>query len=196
MAQKRAFIIHGYQGFPDEAWQPWLKMELERLGFHAFLPAMPHPENPGVDEWIEFIDHLVGAPDEGTVLVGHSMGGFAVLLYLDGLGAVGKAVGKTVLIATGYPSGLSPASANERSGGDVAMRPWLTRSVDPIRVSKAAGRCTVILADDDPYIPIQETKTAFAKNLSPEIIVECGLGHMNEDSHITELPSALAAVIS
>lgn len=196
MAPKRAFIIHGYQGYPDEAWQPWLKAALERNGFHSTLPAMPHPDRPGVEEWIRFIGNLVGSPDENTVLVAHSMGGFATVLFLDRLGQVGISVGKTVLIATGYPSGLTADEADERTGGDPVLRGWLTQTVNSERVKRAAGKCTVILSDDDPYIPVQEAKAAFASNLGARIIIEHGLGHMNEDSRITELPSALAAALS
>jgi predicted alpha/beta hydrolase family esterase len=196
VGQKRAFIIHGYQGYPEEAWQPWLKLELEGRGYTVALPAMPHPDNPGVDEWIQFIAGLVSTPDDDTVLIAHSMGGFAVVLYLDALGLTGGAVGKTVLVATGYPSGLSAQAADERTGGDPVLRVWMTRSVDAGRVKKAAGRCTVILADDDPYIPVDDATTAFTLNLGANIVIEKGLGHMNEDSHISQLPSALAAVLS
>ena len=195
MGQKRAFIFHGYQGYPNEAWQPWLKSELEGKGYRVALPAMPHPDSPAVDEWIRFIGDLVGSPDEATVLIAHSMGGFATLLYLDRLGASGGSVGKTLLIATGYPAGLTTDEADLRSGGDPVLRSWLTQKVDRESVRKAAGQCTVILSDDDPYIPVDEAKAAFEVNLGARIVLEHGLGHMNEDSHITELPSALAAVL-
>jgi predicted alpha/beta hydrolase family esterase len=193
---KRAFIIHGYQGYPQEAWQPWLRSELESNGYLVALPAMPHPESPGVVEWVDFIDRLIGAPDQDTVLIAHSMGGFAALLYLDRLDGAKKSVGKTVLIATGFPSGLSAREADERADGDPVLRSWLGCTVDSGRVRRAAGKCTVILSDDDPYIPVDEARAAFAANLEARIIIEKGLGHMNEDSRITRLPSALTAVLS
>jgi len=33
---KRAFLIHGWAGSPDEGWRPWLKTELEKRGFRVF----------------------------------------------------------------------------------------------------------------------------------------------------------------
>jgi hypothetical protein len=50
---KRAFIIHGYLSFPEEAWLPWMKCELERRGYQTALPAMPNPNAPVICEWLE-----------------------------------------------------------------------------------------------------------------------------------------------
>ena len=43
---KRAFIIHGWDGYPEEGWFPWLKAELEQRGFTVEIPSMPHPAEP------------------------------------------------------------------------------------------------------------------------------------------------------
>jgi predicted alpha/beta hydrolase family esterase len=192
----RAFIIHGYHSFPEEAWLPWLKAELERRGYEAFLPAMPHPDRPTIPEWIGVIAKLVGEPDDQTVLVGHSLGVQAVLRYVETLGQAGKSVGKTVLVAGNFPTGMSAAEADERTGGDAVLRPWLTGGVDPKKVQVAMGKCTVILSDDDPYIPCERAKASFAGNLDAKIIVEKGKGHFNEDDQLTELPSVLSAVLA
>jgi predicted alpha/beta hydrolase family esterase len=193
--RERAFIIHGYLGYPSEAWLPWLKAMLENRGFQVWLPAMPHPERPAIPEWIDFIRTLVGEPDAKTVLIAHSIGGEAVLHYLETLGENAKSVGKTVLVATRFPTGMSPEEADKKIEGDEILRPWLTASVDPKSVRIAAGKCTVILSDNDPYIPIDEAKASFQGSFDAEIIVEHGKGHFNEDDNVTELPSALSAAV-
>lgn len=192
----RAFIIHGYLGYPGEAWQPWLKAELERRGFEVALPAMPDADHPTIPEWTSFIAGLVGRPDDKTVMIGHSLGAQAVLRYLETLGGTGQSVGKTVLIASNFPTGMPPEAADERSGDDPVLRPWLTIGVDAGKVRKAAGKCVVILSDNDPYIPFEEAKASFVTSLGATIIVEAGKGHFNEDDKITELPAALAAVLA
>jgi esterase/lipase len=35
---KKVFIIHGWDGYPEEGWFPWLKKELEKKGFSVFVP--------------------------------------------------------------------------------------------------------------------------------------------------------------
>lgn len=195
MIRQRAFIIHGYLGYPEEAWLPWLKTMLEKRGYQVFLPAMPHPDRPAIAEWIDFIGKLVGEPDAGTVMVAHSLGCEAVLLYLEALGATAKSVGRTVLVAGRFPTGMPIEEAETRIEGDEILKPWLTAKADPKRVRMAAGKCTVILSDDDPYVPIDDARASFQGNLAVEIVIEHGKGHFNEDDNITELTSALNAVI-
>ena len=126
----RAFIIHGYLGYPEEAWLPWLKAKLEKRGYDVCLPAMPNPDRPTIPEWTEFIAGLVGDPDGKTVLIAHSLGCRAVLHYLETLGAVGRSVEKTVLVAGEFPTGMSPEEAERRIEGDENLKPWLTDRVD------------------------------------------------------------------
>jgi hypothetical protein len=193
---RRAFIIHGYLGYPEEAWLPWLKAELEKRGFEVRLPRMPDPHRPTIPEWLGFISKLVGEPDKETVLIAHSLGCAAVVLYLEALGRAGKSVGKTVFVAGRFPVGMTPAEAREKTGGDEVLTPWLTTRADPAWVRKSAGKCIVILSDDDPYIPFEAAKASFEGNLDAVFIVEHGKGHFNEDDHLTELPAALNAVVS
>jgi predicted alpha/beta hydrolase family esterase len=194
--RQRAFIIHGYLSYPEEAWLPWLKAELEKRGYDVSLPSMPHPERPIIPEWIGFIANLVGEPDGKTVMIGHSLGCQAVLRYLETIGDAGKSVEKTVLVAGSFPVGMSPEEAERKAGGEKTLLPWFTLGVDPKKVKKAAGKCTVILSEDDPYISVGRAKAVFQASLDATIIVEHGKGHFNEDDGVIELPSALAAVIS
>jgi predicted alpha/beta hydrolase family esterase len=194
--QKRAFIIHGYLGYPDEAWLPWLKRQLDGRDYRVSLPLMPNPARPTIAEWVEFIEALVGEPDGETAMVGHSIGGQAVIRYLERLGAARKSVGRTVIVASGFPPGLPPGEAEAMADGDEVLVPWLTVGVDAGSVKRAAGKCTVILSDDDPYIEAAAAEAGFRAALDPRIIIERSKGHLNDDSGLTELPSALQAVVS
>lgn len=193
---KRAFIVHGYLSHPKEAWLPWIKEQLEAEGYRVSLPQMPDPEYPVIRNWVEFITHLVGEPDELTVMIGHSIGGQAVLRYLETLAGRAQSVAKTVLVASIFPTGMSLADAEKETDGNPVLVPWFSQGIDPARVKRAAGQCTVILADNDPYIDTAKAAAVFRATLDPRIIVEHGKGHFNEDDQVVELPSALAAVIS
>jgi predicted alpha/beta hydrolase family esterase len=157
---------------------------------------MPNTDRPVIAAWVAFIAGLVKEPDAQTVLVGHSIGGQAVLRYLERLGAAGKSVGRTVIVASGFPSGLSHEEANAIAEGDEVLIPWLTVGVDPKLVKAAAGTCTVILSDDDPYIDVGRAEAEFRAAVDPRIVIEHSKGHMNDENGLTELPSALQAVIS
>jgi predicted alpha/beta hydrolase family esterase len=194
--QKRAFIIHGYLGYPDEAWLPWLRRQLVERGYVVSLPLMPNPAGPTIEEWVGFIAALVGEPDRETAMVGHSIGGQAVVRYLERLGAAGKSVGRTVLVASGFPPGLPRAEAEAVAEGDRVLVPWLTVGVDAGLVKTAAGKCTAILSDDDPYIDAGTAESGLRAALDPRIVIEHSKGHLNDESGLTELPSALQAVVS
>jgi predicted alpha/beta hydrolase family esterase len=90
---------------------------------------------------------------------------------------------------------MSPEEAEKKIEGNEILKPWLVAGVDPQKVRRAAGKCTVILSDNDPYVPIDAAKASFQGNLPAEFITEHGKGHFNEDDNITELPSALNAVL-
>ena len=190
----RAFIIHGYLGYPGEAWQPWLKAS-SRSGASPLRFRDAASDRPGVGEWIQFISDLVGEPDPRTVLIAHSLGCQAVLRYLETLGEAGKAVGRTVLVAGRFPNGMSVEEADKRTGGDAVLRPWLTIAVDPLKVKAAMGSLTVILSDNDRYIPLDDAKASFPPVLGAMFVIEHGKGHFNEDDGMTELPSVLEAAV-
>ncbi|EKE07220.1 MAG: hypothetical protein ACD_18C00151G0001, partial [uncultured bacterium] len=38
---KRVFIIHCWSGGPNDDWRPWLKVELEKLGYQVYNLSMP-----------------------------------------------------------------------------------------------------------------------------------------------------------
>src|SRR3989338_6493172 len=90
---KRAFIIHGWDGYPDEGWFPWLKAELEKNGFQVHVPAMPESAEPKIETWVSHLSKAVGDVDENTYFVGHSIGCQTILRFLESLPADKKVGG-------------------------------------------------------------------------------------------------------
>jgi len=95
---KRVFLIHGWEGYPEEGWRPWLKKELEKRGFKVFVPAMPDTKNPHIDKWLPHLIETVGKPSENDYFVGHSLGCITILKLLEGL-AENEKVGGVILVA-------------------------------------------------------------------------------------------------
>src|SRR3989338_9637261 len=83
--QKRVFIIHGWDGYPEEGIFPWLKEELQNRGFTVSNPAMPEPLNPQIGTWVSFLKKQIGTPGKDTILIGHSIGAQTILRYLESL---------------------------------------------------------------------------------------------------------------
>ncbi|MBI2643900.1 MAG: serine hydrolase family protein [Candidatus Wildermuthbacteria bacterium] len=189
--QKRVFLIHGWDGSPDSCWFPWLKNELEQRGFAVEVPAMPNPEAPKIEEWIQYLSQLAGDADENTYFVGHSMGCRAILGFLQGIDEA-KRIGGAVLVA-GWIS-LSPY-AFESEEDKLVAQPWLQMPIDWDRVKKVGNKFVAIFSDDDPFVALEENKATYEEKLGAKIIVEHNKGHFSDDAGVKELPSALAALL-
>lgn len=185
---KRAFIIHGWDGYPEEGWFPWAKAELEKQGFTVEVPSMPHPERPTIDDWVGHLATLVASPDEQTYLIGHSMGCQTILRYLASLN--GQKVGGAVLVAGFFE--LVPLETKEEK--DI-VKPWLETSIDFEKVKTVTTNITTILSDNDEWVPLERNKELFKQYLNPTVIVEHGKGHYSGKSGIKELPAVLQAIL-
>ena len=80
---KKILFVHGYTASSQTDWYPAIKPELDKLGVDYSIPDLPGGKNPHSAEWVEIIKKGVDLSSKPVVLVGHSLGTRAVLLYLD-----------------------------------------------------------------------------------------------------------------
>lgn len=185
---KRVFIVHGWDGYPGECWFPWLKKELERRGFHVVVPQMPDPSAPAIETWGPHLANLVGAPDQETYFVGHSMGVQTILRYLQ---TIDTPVGGVVSVAGFFT--LIPGSIGTADDEKVA-EPWLTTPMDLEKIRKNAGKIIAIFSDNDRYVPLENVEM-FKERLSAETIVLHDKGHIGGSDNAKEVPEILNAVL-
>lgn len=187
---KRAFIIHGWDGYPEEGWFPWLKQNLEKRGFAVHVPAMPQPGEPTMKTWVPKLGELVGEPDEHTYLVGHSIGCQVILRYLASL--QDKRIGAAVLVAGFFV--LRPLETVEE---EKILKPWIETLIDFTKIRQATDNITAIFSDNDQWVPLEQNIALFKQNLGDKItvITERNKQHFSGSSGITKLPSALNAIL-
>lgn len=189
-AKKRVFIIHGWDGFPEEGWFPWLKKELETRGFAVFVPQLPKPEEPRIINWVSKLRVTVAQPDGQTYFVGHSMGCQAIARYLETL-PKGVVVGGAIFVA-GFFKRLTNLEDDEAVRS--VAREWLKTPVDLSAVKSRLANSVAIFSDNDPYVPL-DNQEDFAKILGSRILSVHNRGHFSGSSGTTELPQALDAVL-
>lgn len=191
MSSRRAFIVHGWGGHPQEGWFPWLGRELEQRDFSVVCPAMPDTDAPKIDAWVEHLRGLVGSVDSDTHFIGHSIGCQTILRYLEALPRDSR-IGGVVLVA-GWMH-LTPEclpTAEERA----IAAPWLTLPIDFTKVAPVvAGKIDAIFSDDDPDVPMSDA-SIFKEKLGATITVEHGKGHFSGSDGVIELASARDAVL-
>jgi predicted alpha/beta hydrolase family esterase len=186
---KRVFIIHGWEGFPEEGWFPWLKSELEAKGFVVQIPTMPDTAAPKIETWVPFLRQLVGAPDQDTYLVGHSIGCQTVLRYLAGLEGDIK-LGGSVLVAGWIHKLLGLYSEDEKE----IARPWIETPIDFEKVKSHVKNIVAVFSDDDEFVPLDNIEY-FKEKLGAKTILEHNRGHFSQETGIKELPIVLEEIL-
>ncbi len=179
---KRVFIIHGYDATPDDNWFPWLKKELETKGFDVAVPQMPDTANPTLSKWLPHLQQTVGECDEGTFLVGHSLGTITILRFLEALPEDQRAGG--IVLVGGFSESL----------GFKPLSTFTEKPLDYEKVKRSAGQVVAIHSTDDESVPYRFGEIIRDK-LGAELITLHGLGHINWRSKCFELPEALAAIL-
>ncbi len=185
---KRIFIIHGWDGYPEEGWFPWLKTELEENGFQVQVPSMPEPSEPKIESWVPYLNKVVGDVDENTYFVGHSIGCQTILRYLESLSA-DKKVGGAVFVA-GWLNSPNLETKEEKR----IAKPWIEIPIDFGKVKNHSQKFFAIFSEDDTVIPINN-RELFEQKLEAKTIMKNGYGHFGESDSVVELPSALEAVL-
>lgn len=183
---KRVFIIHGWEGYPEEGWLPWLKNELENKGFEVFVPSMPNADEPKINEWVSHIAGIVGDADKDTYFVGHSIGCQAIIRYLQTIDAQ---VGGCVFVA-----GFFELTNLEGPDEEKIAEPWIITPIDLSRVKRAMGRAVSIFSDNDPFVP-KSNWEKFEQSLGAETIILNNMQHFSGSEGITELPQALESIL-
>lgn len=182
---KRAIIIHGWSGYPGYCWFPWVKKELEAKGFGVQVPAMPDTDAPNLATWLPTLQDTVGTPDEDLYLIGHSAGAITILRYLESL-APSQKIGGAILVA-GFTHDL----------GYKELSNFYTTELPLEKIRKKANHFTVILSDNDPYVPVSEGEI-FKEKLGADVIVLHDMKHfsgpVDKEDSCTELPEVVQSI--
>ena len=173
------FLIHGWDGNPQNHWFPWLRAELVARHFKVFGPQMPHAAHPKVSEWLGMLSEWVGKPDEETFFVGHSLGCIAIARHIASLSPKAT-IGGAVFVA-GFSGNINIPEIAE----------FYTLPFEPEKVRVRGGKFVAIFSDNDPYVPLDKA-LEFARDVGAKTILEKGRGHFE----VRALPSVFEAVLS
>lgn len=182
---KRVFIIHGWGGYPQEGWRPWLKSQLEKHALEVVIPKMPDKDHPIARKWVQHLSKIIRNPSTNDFLVGHSLGCITILRYLETLEDK-QNIGGAVFVA-----GFAKKPIFE---GD--MSSFLNRPINWQKIKSHCPKFIAIHSDNDPYVPLSYADD-FNNNLAAKIIIEHNMLHFSGDDNppCLQLPSALNALL-
>lgn len=184
---KRVFIIHGWDGSPENHWFPWLKKELKKIGFKVIVPAMPHSSEPKIELWVSHLNKIVGKVNEETYFVGHSIGCQAIMRYLETVDDNSK-VGGIVFVAGFFNLPFLKTRMEK-----IIAKPWLETTINTNKIKKQTKQIVAIFSDNDAHVSLDEAPL-FERKLGAKVIVEKNKGHFTLEQGIDTLPSALNSI--
>lgn len=183
---KRVFIVHGWDGHPEEGWFPWLKQELEAKGFEVHVPQLPDPTNPRIYNWVPALAEQVGVANEQIYFVGHSMGCQAVARYIETL-PEGVRVGGAVFVA-GFFKRLVNIDDKETE------HHWLEAPINLEKIKSHLLKSAAIFSDNDTWVTL-DNQDDFRDVLGSEVIIQHNQGHFTDDEGVKELPIVLEKIL-
>lgn len=188
---KKVYIIHGWDGSPDEPLFLWFDKNLTDKGYEVKRLSMPDPKVPVIEKWIGKLREEI-TPDENTILVGHSVGCQAVMRYLETQDESIRIAGILLLA----PWMHLDQTTIEEEGEEVVeiARPWMEIPINFEKVKNISPKITAIFSDNDVFVPVSEEKF-FADKLDAKTIMEHEKGHLGPADNISELQSALDSIL-
>ncbi len=165
---KKVIFIHGYTSSPKNKKYQAISKELFKLGIDFSIPALPGEEHPHSKEWLEIIDKEVKDATKPVVLVGHSLGTRAALLYLD---KFEQKVDTVILIAS-----FNNNCEENRGRRDEKYADFFDYALDMEKIKKLANKFIVVHSKDDGSIAYRQG-AEIAAELGAELITYENMGH-------------------
>ncbi|MBU0546920.1 MAG: alpha/beta fold hydrolase [Patescibacteria group bacterium] len=165
---KRVLIIHGWEASSKDNWFLEEKERLEKLGYEVVVPDMPNTLLPKKDEWVQVIKD--SNPDENSILIGHSLGGTAILRYLE---ETSDKIGKCILVATP----IRKLENNEFDSSPIYN--FFELDIDYQKIKQNCREFVIINQTNDPFVPLQDGRD-LAKYTNGNLKVLEGNNHLCE----------------
>ena len=190
---KTAFIIHGSYGNPQENWFPWLKVELEKIGYQVFVPQFPIPsaenQNPAwgghdLQDWIKTMDQYREYINQETIFIAHSRGCVFAYHYLPTLN---NPIAATYLVAPWINYRWYPKNWQGIDSFHEVPFDWE-------KIKKGSKNFEVFQSTNDDT-PVSEGQE-IADKLGAKLVIVNNAGHFNTRSGFTTFPLLLENIKS
>ena len=189
-------IAPRWGGRARDDFYPWLT---EQLGLR--LPELevvtldtPGDGPPTPRAWASALGHALAGLDAAalarTVLLGHSVGGHAMLRAVAGLPPLHRALA-LVWVAGWWDISRATWDGFGLAWSDIEV--WLRLELDDAAVREHAEQVVVLLSDDDP-IPassVEEATAAFQRRLGAEVRQVPGRQHFNAKQEVAVLDAVV-----
>jgi uncharacterized protein len=172
MKKTRIIFVHGNQATNWAfAWSPWLKVELEKVGYKTFFETMPDSIIARSKYWTPFLKDFVKV-GEDDVIVGWSTGAVCAMRYAEE-----NKIKGSILVAPSY----TDMGDEMKKQSEYFDKAWDWESIKANQENIA-----LVYNEDDPFIPVSEFEY-IAENLKPDVIKFTDKKHFIEQEKMQEI---------
>lgn len=164
----KAVILHGTDNDHTGNWFPWLKTELEKIGFEVWVPDLPDSAHPSIEKYNDFL-FKSGWDFNNNLLVGHSSGAVEIMGLLQALPPNQKV--DTAILVGSFSEPLNKDESARRSG--LFAKPFNFELI-----KSKSKQFIFIHSDNDPYCPLEQAQYLH-KKLGGEFRLIPGQKHFN-----------------
>jgi hypothetical protein len=172
------YIIHGWGGYPEKNWFPWLKSELKKKDIDVFVPEMPNSQYPDLKDWMQTLNDQIQF-NQPVIFVGHSLGVISLLRFIEELGDNQQIEGF-----------ISVCGFHNINLGIEEIETFVQEPINFYKIKNQIRKSYIITSDDDPYVPAS-CGYHLQEHLNGEITIIPGGKHLNESAGYLDLPIVL-----
>ena len=177
----KILFIHGYTASSHVDFYPTLVPLLNECGADYLIPNLPGGQHPHIHEWLSTIHNTIKDNTKPLVIVGHSLGTRAALLYIE---EFQQKVDHLFLIAP-LANRLENAQRRNKNYSD-----FFTSIVDVAKIKKLVNHSYVFHSKDDHSIPIEQGEE-ISRDINAELIVSENRDHFSEPTNAKYIFSIL-----
>lgn len=161
----RVILIHGFNATPEMNFHPWLARELAKQGIEVIVPtlALSTKDALQLPEIIESLKSQIGYLKNDDILMGHSLGGFIILQYLERI-EMTETPRAVVLVAAPWKV------------SNPELRQLFIADLDADVLMWKAREFVVVHSDDDALVPFEHGKN-LAERLKARFVATSGDDH-------------------
>lgn len=175
-------FIHGWTASSNSDFYPPLKKELDALQKNYIIPDLPGGKYPHANEWLDTIHKAVEHVQQPLVIVGHSLGTRAALLYIEKY----RPRVRALFLIAAFANRLENA---KRRGGEV-YPDFFEHHIDIGKVKSCIQSSYVLHSKDDHSIPLEQGRE-IATDLGATLIVTENRDHFSDPKNAPYILSVL-----
>lgn len=179
--------MHGTDADHTYNWFPWLKTELEKIGYEVWVPDLPRADRPNIQRYNDLLLSR-GWDFQDNLIVGHSSGSVAILGLL-------QALPDDTTIDTAVLVGSFTKRLPESDPSWDMLRELFDKPFDFEAIKRKAQHFIFVHSDNDPYCPLEQARELHSK-VGGEFVLLPGLGHFTQklDPRLDKFPELLDVI--